>query len=293
MEEWCRDGRWASSGVPAELGHWVWQPAIDELRQRLLVQGRGAEPVLGVVGMPGVGKSTLLRAIAHDPAVLRRYERVVYVGAGRDLTLASVLELINVQLRHTELPWKGIQPTITMLRQGLGKRPTLVLVDDIWTPDVMEVQQLSCGLCRILIATRQEDLIGVHQGGQARVRLDPMDTHHGVMLLARHMGPQWRDVMSQQAARVVDLVGGLPLALVIVAAQVGVDGWDRCVDWLSHPEMRLEMLELPGSAACGVLSLSAFRSSIKTIRMCYWRPGGYPIRCVWSRWPPSWAWTSR
>jgi len=79
-----------------------------------------------VHGEPGIGKSALLRSLAHDlrPAALD--DGVVHLSAGA-WSVADLLQSLFEAFHETSLPFK---PTPTQIRVALQGKRALLLVDD-------------------------------------------------------------------------------------------------------------------------------------------------------------------
>ena len=77
-----------------------------------------------------------------------------------------------------------------------------MLIDDVWTAEAMRLLELSCNRCRLLFATRQEDLSCPRLGRQARVEVRPMTLQERVELFRRHLGDDWQDSMDAHATEV-------------------------------------------------------------------------------------------
>jgi len=242
VTEWC-EGE-LRLGLPPELGYWVMRPAYVQLRQQMLALGIEADTMQAVVGPPGIGKTALLQALLYDSAVRQHYDRIVSVEAGTQARLSSVLDAIAAQLGEPA-PGELDELALPLLKTKLAQQRTLLMVDEVWSADILRVRDLGSGRCRILLATRQEDLLGVQQARRARIEVQPMNEQEGLTLFERYLGPDWNAGMREPAAEAVQLLGGNPQALVLVAAQVIVDGWDQWLTWLNTAGIRLRRLRLP------------------------------------------------
>src|SRR5690242_8507015 len=49
------------------------EPALESLKQRLGMRHDGPRPLTMIQGWPGVGKSTIVAALAHDPEVVGQF----------------------------------------------------------------------------------------------------------------------------------------------------------------------------------------------------------------------------
>ncbi|CAD6271024.1 unnamed protein product [Miscanthus lutarioriparius] len=193
-------------------------PLLARLRDAFL---EDAGSVIGIYGMPGVGKTTLLRHFNNTflsaVAVSMGIDLVIYVEVTEDYSAAAVQRAIMGRLG---LPWDDDRTTkekALALFTYLHKWNFVLLLDDVWKPlnlDELGVPVPGCqGKSKVLLTTRLEQLC------------DQMETR-----------PLAKDMVS--------MCGGLPLALTTVARAMVckrlTQEWDHCKALLNLAPWQLE-----------------------------------------------------
>ncbi|OLT63129.1 hypothetical protein BJP37_05980 [Moorena bouillonii PNG] len=126
------------------------------------------------------------------------------------------------------------------LQTLLYDKATLLVVDDLWNPDHVEPFRIGGAKCRVLVTTREAQIVGV-----TRYDLDVMNPSQALALLEEYGGSKLTGSDRKQAQALATTVGYLPLALELAAAQVA-DG----ISWkelLTDLQQELETLDLPGA----------------------------------------------
>jgi hypothetical protein len=187
-------------GRPAEFG---------ALKQKLLnAKGDAVAIAAALKGAGGYGKTTLARALAHDPDIQDAYfDGVLWVELGQkpDNLLGKIADLITTL---TGIPpgLQTIEASAAALGEALGDRRVLMIVDDAW---------------------REQDLRPFLQGGRNTTRL--ITTRLSGVLPANAFR-QPVDAMTSGEARAV-LAGGLPGDQVIAQSKKLSDLAGRLGDW--------------------------------------------------------------
>ncbi|HLV99431.1 MAG TPA: tetratricopeptide repeat protein [Ktedonobacterales bacterium] len=192
----------------------------EELRQQLkarLLAG-GTLVLSALQGLPGVGKTALALALAHDPEVAAHFaDGVLWVGLGQTPqvleTLArwgALLGLAATGGTRLSTPAAWAQA----LRTAIGPRRFLFVLDDAWSLEPVLACQVGGAGCAALVTTRRPDLALQVAGGEMAVvpELEPED---GLSLLAR-LAPQAVETEPEAARTLVEAMGGLPLGLVLL-----------------------------------------------------------------------------
>jgi tetratricopeptide (TPR) repeat protein len=224
---------------------------LSELRSQLMA---GASLAL-LNGLPGVGKTTLAVALAHDPDVLGQFQDgVLWAGLGRQ---PDVLTLLGTWGASVGVPAEemaqaiGVEERAKAVHNAIGLRRMLLVVDDAWQVEAALALKVGGPNCAHLLTTRM-----------AAVALDfadarPMEVHElsqveGLQLLER-LAPEVVQAEPEAASTLVQAVGGLPLALTLLgrhlrkAAHSGQPRRLRAaLERLRHAEERLA-LEQPQS----------------------------------------------
>lgn len=109
--------------------------AKGDARQAKDAQGRSVAITAALRGAGGYGKTTLAKALAHDPDIQDAYfDGVLWVelgeqGGGRVLALISdLVALITGEARTMTT----IEAARTALAEALGDRRILLVIDDVW-----------------------------------------------------------------------------------------------------------------------------------------------------------------
>lgn len=240
---------------------------LDHLREKLCGYQEGG--ILALTGMPGVGKSALAVALVHDVKIKERfYEGILWVDAGPQPDVLSVLSHWGTLL-GVELPRSGdgsvSDAWLPHLRKAIGTRRLLIILDNVWRlADAIVLLHAGGPYCTYLITTRSIN-IALYTAGEQMLTVPELSTEDGLCLLAR-LVPAVVEAEPQRSRRLVQLVGGLPLALMLIGQYLRLEAHHRqprrlclALEWLYAPEHRLQLeqprVTLDHSATYSTLSL--------------------------------------
>ncbi|MCM2413253.1 NB-ARC domain-containing protein [Streptomyces sp. RKAG290] len=175
-------------------------------------------------GLPGIGKTAAACQWAHnnqprfpggqlfvDFAALRS-------GTGGDVSEALAICLRAMGVRDQYLP-AGLAERTSLYRNLSAERRMLVVLDDVTRP-AQVVALLPQGLGSVVLATSMWRLGELILDGASLLHLDVLDADSAMELLAALCGPQRIADESAAAVRLVELLGGLPIAIRICGARL-------------------------------------------------------------------------
>ncbi|MQM03547.1 hypothetical protein Taro_036335 [Colocasia esculenta] len=184
--------------------------------------------VIGIYGMGGVGKTTILKKINNDLATAGQhgFDVVIFVTISKNPDVSLIQREIGDRLGLT-LPAGNDQGTrrVQCLYQALSEKKFLLLLDDVW--EKLDFESIGIPIPagspkggKVVIATRSKQVC-VDMEARKGVEVSVLNETESWNLFCSNLHP---DVPLTSDPVVEDLVrvvvrkcGGLPLALVIVA----------------------------------------------------------------------------
>jgi hypothetical protein len=254
---------------PPLPAHYVRRPGEEgRLAADLLRDGEGPGVVVSAVfGLGGIGKSTLAAAVAQHPEVLSRFpDGVLWATLGQTPEVASLLGGWIRDLGDHEFRPADLRSASGRLRQLLAERAVLLVVDDAWGSEHVEPFRAGGPRCRLMVTTRRATI--ADDLGAIRHELDVLDPKQAVELLASRLQRPLQDEEQEQARRLAEAVGRLPLALELAGVRVarGV-AWEELLRALEREVATLEALEDPARRRQGMARLEAsFHLSLRALR---------------------------
>lgn len=203
------------------------EEAVRDIKARLGLSNGRAEPartqvITAVRGWPGVGKTTLVSAVAHDPEVIAAFPDGVLWGTLTHsdrvpVELASWARALGVEpggpaTSTTELSGR--------LRAALRDKRSLLLLDDVWEIADAEPFRVGGRGCALLITTRIPAVASALAPTPDDVyRLNVLDDASALELLDR-LAPTVVAEHLDAARELVRALEGLPLALQVAGHQL-------------------------------------------------------------------------
>ncbi|KAK4395422.1 putative late blight resistance proteinR1B-19 [Sesamum angolense] len=182
-----------------------------QLKERLV----GDEPKLqmvSIVGMGGIGKTTLVRTVYDHPLIVESFEIRAWVTISQEY---DTREILLALLHVTEILF-GEQ-----LRKNLYGRRYLIVMDDMWSTKVWdEVRKYfpdTSNKSRILITTRLSN-VAVNFDSDAPHEMDFLDDDKSWNLLCEKvfLGEACPLELEEIGKQIAKSCKGLPLALVVI-----------------------------------------------------------------------------
>ena len=201
--------------------------------------------IAGVVvqGQAGVGKTTIVAALAREPMIARVFpDGVLWAILGRRPNVVDIMKSWIRMLISAEIPVSDSDIVSSHLRQALASRACLIVLDDAW--DAMEVRPLRDAAgkrCAVVVTTRRahiaDDLDAPYHN------LDILAAQESIALLSLALRRQLSANEEQQAGRLSKLVGHLPIILPVIARRVEAGkSWTNLISALEGDIARLEVL---------------------------------------------------
>jgi NB-ARC domain len=178
-------------------------------------------------GEPGIGKTALLRHLAHHPRAASFADGIVYVSARNQISLDLQQLIFEAFYESGEF----CKPTEAEIRRGLQDKHALILLDDVHLPqDELEQVLDIAPRAAFVVATRQRRLWGEMQS----LVLKGLPAEDAVLLLEREIERSLDATERSAAATLCAAIGGSPLRILQAAAVIrehgiSLDGWARII----------------------------------------------------------------
>jgi len=208
--------------LPADTADFVGHDAVLAAAQAVLTGGHRAVGVVVVTGRPGVGKSTVAAHLGHRVAADHFPDGQLYCDLrGTRAEPSAAFDVLGRFLGALGIPGPMIPPDLDgrsdMYRTLLAERRVLVVLDDATSERQVLPLLPGTSTCAVVVTSRAR-LTGVP--GAHRIDLPVLDAAQSLALFGAVLGPE-RVVAEQAAAEgLVATVGGLPLAVRIIAARL-------------------------------------------------------------------------
>ncbi|KAL5848625.1 hypothetical protein ACOSQ4_006638 [Xanthoceras sorbifolium] len=176
--------------------------------------------VVGVYGMGGSGKTTLMKEVTRQAVTYKLFNAVIFVQVSPTPDMSRIQGLIADQmgLRFVE---ETLVARANKLHARLRKeRKVLLILDDIWGSLDLEQMGLPVGNhkgCKLLLTSRSRDVLA-QMDSQCIFCVDVLDEREAWSLFKRIAGdcvelPELQPI----AIEVAKACGGLPVAIVTIA----------------------------------------------------------------------------
>ncbi|KAF6164892.1 hypothetical protein GIB67_017095 [Kingdonia uniflora] len=119
-------------------------------------------PVVSIVGMGGLGKTTLAQLVFNADKVISHFERTVWVCVSDPFDVIKLVKIIAKKFGENVSDDIGWEDLLHLLCKFIKGKQFLLVLDDVWTEDHENWNPLMAALnggargCRIVVTTRSE-----------------------------------------------------------------------------------------------------------------------------------------
>ncbi len=195
---------------------------LSHLKERLCT-GKNVG-LTALKGLPGVGKTTLAVALAHDGDVQAHFhDGILWAGLGPHPNVLGQLSRWGTLLGTPSIAaarLNSVEAWTQIIRAAIGTRRVLLAVDDAWQIEEALAFKVGGPNSAYLVTTRFPQ-IASQFAGEGAVMVRELSGDHGFTLLKR-LAPETVASDPEAAYSLVRTSGGLPLALNLMGKYLRV-----------------------------------------------------------------------
>ncbi|XP_058199780.1 disease resistance protein At4g27190-like isoform X3 [Rhododendron vialii] len=197
---------------------------------------------IGIWGMGGVGKTTVLRLLNNTPEIARIFDFVIWVTVSKSQSIRTIQEEVGKRL-SVETKGESDERVAIKLRQKLNGKKYLLLLDDVWNMVDLDAVGLPNANqnngCKVVLTTRKLEVCR-QMGTDIEIKVKVLPKEEARKMFYANVGDVVRrPAIKQHAESIVTECDGLPLALKVVSGvlrkEEDVNVWENFLRELRSP----------------------------------------------------------
>ncbi|XP_078148745.1 putative disease resistance protein RGA3 [Carex rostrata] len=213
-------------------------------------------PVATILGMGGIGKTTLAKMIINDPRIVEEFQLKIWVCISKEVKAIEVLKCVIREAGGEPGAVERRSELVPLLERTIQKKKFLLVLDDVWIESRTVWDNLLCAPMsrgaygsRLLVTTRDERVANAMRTSKLH-RVDKLSEMDGWSLLIKQVAPNGvesdiQDLM-EIGMQIVKKCDGLPLAIKSIGGVLCTKGNTRG-NWLAILESNVWSMDgLPG-----------------------------------------------
>ncbi|RVX00403.1 putative disease resistance RPP13-like protein 1 [Vitis vinifera] len=184
--------------------------------------GDNGVSVVPIVGMGGVGKTTLAQIIYHDKRVESHFDTRIWVCVSDRFDVTGITKAILESVTHSSTDSKNLESLQNSLKNGLNGKKFFLVLDDVWNEKPQNWDALKAPFragaqgSMIIVTTRNEDVASIMRTTASSHHLDVLSYEECRLLFEKHafahMNTNNRQKLEPIGEKIVRKCRGLPLA---------------------------------------------------------------------------------
>ncbi|KAH6831965.1 hypothetical protein C2S53_019827 [Perilla frutescens var. hirtella] len=271
-----------------------------QLKDRLTGMQSQQLEIIPIIGMGGIGKTTLARKLYDDPLIVSHFDICAWTTISQDYNVQAILLGLlrhpNENLSNELIECKDNEHLIKSLYQRLYARRYLIVLDDIWSAECWDdikrcFPDYNNG-SRIVLTTRESYVARNVGTGGWQHELQLLKESESWNLLHRTVFGEedCPDALEEIGRKIACDCGGLPLAINVIGgvlskAEREIDVWEHVAK-----DVRATIAETDNHEFSNVLSLS-YNHLPNNLKPCFLYMGAFPedyeikasrLICMWA-----------
>ncbi|XP_021834486.1 putative disease resistance protein RGA4 [Prunus avium] len=194
--------------------------------------GNGNVSVIPIVGIGGLGKTTLAKLVYDDERVVGHFEKRMWVSVSVDFEITRLIKMILSSASDTEMSDKlSLDQLQGRLRHALKDKKFLLVLDDVWNEDPIKWSELRDLLIegaksgsKILVTTRNTSVAEMMGTIPTNINLEFLSSEDCLSLFVECAFKEGRDKdypnLFEMGKDIVRKCGGVPLAVKTLGSQL-------------------------------------------------------------------------
>ncbi|XP_019151911.1 PREDICTED: putative disease resistance RPP13-like protein 3 [Ipomoea nil] len=203
--------------------------------------------VVSVVGMGGIGKTTLTRKVYEDPSIISHFDKRAWVTISQEYNVEQMLQCLIgcVNAASNDVLHEQRNDSLAeSLRKSLKDQRYLIVIDDIWSKEAWDrVQRCfpddNIG-SRILLTSRLREVAEYAGSGNSTINMPFLNADKSWNLFCNMFGQtEFISEFEQIGRDIVKKCNGLPLAINVIASllsktEAAVQKWNNVAENVSR-----------------------------------------------------------
>ncbi|KAL0335795.1 UNVERIFIED_CONTAM: putative late blight resistance proteinR1A-10 [Sesamum radiatum] len=256
---------------------------LVQLKDRLLKKARDPLHVTTIVGMAGIGKTTLAKEIYEDPDIVSHFECRAFVSIGPKYVLRevkqSILAQTNPEVGEIHVQDEELLDSELLLR--LHSRRYLIVLDDLW--DILLWSDLSlcvspikCYGSKIIMTTRLEDCTWPSQGFVLKKRF--LNQQESWLLFCdKVFGGDHSSCppeLEKAGRKIIKKCDGLPLTIIAVARHLR--GAEKTPEYWKQAKRKIYTTIISEDKATSQVLYRSYHYLQQHLKPCFLYMGVFP-----------------
>ncbi|XP_062004515.1 putative disease resistance protein RGA3 isoform X2 [Rosa rugosa] len=233
--------------------------------------------VMAIVGMAGLGKTTLAKSVYHDDKINKHFHEKIWVCVSTPFEVNLILKGILEFLKPENAAVQSIGAMCRILKENLQGKKYLLVLDDVWNEDSQRWDDLVSCLLRVtdgegssIIVTTRSEKVAKMVETLPRHDLRKLSDNECWVILRDRAVPVESDPMPQDQERIGREIAKKCVGVPLVAKVLGnIMRSKTIVGWKSIVESEIWDLPEEEKRISSILKLSFDELKSPSLKQCF------------------------